>query len=157
MSTLWFEDLQAGFRFTTPGATLTEAQIVEFAFQFDPQPFHMNAHAAQQSHFGGVIASGLHSLAVACRLIQQSKPWAAAAMGSPGIEELRWLQPVRPGDTLHVETEVRAVRPSASRPDRGIVLLHHEVYNQAGTLVLTYTLNELVARKGANGTARKGA
>lgn len=149
MTGLWFDDLHAGFRFESRAATLTEAQIVEFAFSFDPQPIHTDAQAAARSPYGGLIASGLHTLAVSCRLIQQDKPWIAAGMGAPGIEALQWLQPVRPGDTLRVVTEVRSVRPSASRPDRGIVALHHAVYNQDDVLVMTYQLNEFVARRPA--------
>ena len=153
MSSLYFEDLQAGFRFETRSATLSEAQIIDFAFQYDPQSIHIDVHAAARSPFGGIIASGLHTMAVACRLIQQDKPWAGAGLGSPGIDDARWLQPVRPGDSLRVVVEVRAVRASASRPDRGIVQLHHAVHNQTGSLVMTYVLSEFVARRSAGASA----
>lgn len=151
MSALWFDDLQAGLTFTTRGVTLTEAQIVQFAFDYDPQPFHMDAQAAAQSQFGGLVASGIHSLAVACRLVQHDKPWGPAAMGGPGMSALRWLRPVRPGDTLHVVGEVKSVRLSSSKPDRGLVETLHSVYNQHDELVMDYTLTEMVARRPAEG------
>ena len=147
MADLYFEDLRPGLRFQTRAVTLTEAQIIEFAFQFDPQAIHTDGHAAKQSPYGGIIASGVHTLAVACRLIQQEKPWAAAGLGAPGIEELRWQQPVRPGDSLRVVVEVHSVRPSASRPDRGIVHLLHAVFNQDDAQVMSYALSEFVARR----------
>ncbi|HKI98307.1 MAG TPA: MaoC family dehydratase [bacterium] len=147
MMSLWFDDLRAGDSFTSRGTTLTEGQIVQFAFQFDPQPFHMDAHAAARSQYGGIIASGLHTLSVACRLVQQDKPWGATAMGAPGMDDLRWLKPVRPGDTLHVVTQIKSLRPSASKPDRGIVQLYHAVYNQHDELVMDYAITELVARR----------
>jgi acyl dehydratase len=153
MTSLWFDDLRVGQRFASPGATLTEAQIVQFAFQYDPQPFHMDLHTAEQSHFGGLIASGIHTLAVACRLVMAARPWNEAAMGAPGMDELRWLKPVRPGDTLHVVTEITGLRPSASKPDRGIVSLLHSAYNQRDELVMSYRINELVARRPADGAA----
>lgn len=156
MSDRFFEDLQVGERFTTRSLTLSEGQMLDFALRFDPQPIHVDAVSAAAGPYGELIASGLHTLALACRLVQDTKPWSRAAMGSPGIEDLRWLRPVRPGDTLHVVTEVRHKRPSDSRPDRGIVMLHHEVFNQAGELVMRYTLPELVARR-TPGTAAPAA
>ena len=149
MADCWFDDLQVGQRFRSAGITLTEAALVEFALAYDPQPIHVDAQAAAAGPYGGLIASGVHTLALGCRLVQLTKPWAATCLGAPGIDEVHWLKPVRAGDTLHVETEIRELRPSRSRPDRGTVLLHHQVLNQAGELVMTFTVPELVARRPA--------
>jgi acyl dehydratase len=157
MNECTFDDLQAGQRYTSAGITLTEAAMVDFALSYDPQPIHVDAHAAAGGPFGGLIASGIHTLAICCRLVQLTKPWVAACLGSPGIDELRWLKPVRAGDTLHVVTEIRELRPSRSRPDRGTVLLRHEVINQDGDVVLTFNIPELVARRAGSTTERAPA
>jgi len=151
MSDSWFDDLQAGQRLRSAGITVTEAALVEFAMAYDPQPIHVDAQAAAAGPYGGLIASGIHTLALACRLVQLTKTWAATCLGAPGIEELRWLKPVRAGDTLHVETEIRELRPSRSRPDRGTVLLDHRVLNQTGEVVMTFTVPEFVARRPSPG------
>ena len=119
MDALYFEDFTPGRRFKTRGMTLTEAQIMDFAWQWDPQPFHVDAEAAAASPFGGIIGSGFQTLLVAFRLWFQENIMNEASMGSPGLDEVRWLKPVRPGDTLHVEAEVMESRASDSKPDRG--------------------------------------
>ena len=100
---LYFEDFTPGSCFRTRGATLTEAQIIDFAWANDPQPFHINKQAAAESPYGGIIASGFQTLIVAFRLFYAENIMNAASMGSPGMDELKWLDPVRPDDTLHVE------------------------------------------------------
>ena len=152
MDDFYFEDLQVGQRYTSAGITLTESSMVDFALSYDPQPIHIDAHSAAAGPFGGLIASGIQTLALACRLIQLTKPWVRTCLGSPGIDELRWLKPVRAGDTLHVVTEIRDVRPSRSRPGRGTVLLHHQVVNQDGDVVMTFTIPEMVACRAAAAT-----
>jgi acyl dehydratase len=144
---LYFEDFTAGREFRTDGATVTEAQILEFALAFDPQPFHLDVEAAKQSIFGGLIASGFHTMALTFRLFAQTRALAACSLGSPGVDELRWLRPVRPGDTLRAVVRVVEQRPSTSKPDRGIVRLHWTTLNQSGEPVLTMTSMQLVRRR----------
>lgn len=146
MDTRYLDDLTPGQRFTSPGLTLTEADIIDFAWRYDPQPFHLDANAAANSPYGGLIASGFQSLAVCFRLFIQSGILAESSMGSPGIDELRWLAPVRPGDTLHSEIEVLEVRPSSSKPDRGIARLKYQAVNQRGEVVLGFIVNHLLRR-----------
>ncbi len=146
---LWLDDFRPGQRFTTGGATLSEAQIMAFAFEWDPQPFHIDKPAAAQSPYGGIIASGFHTLLVAFRLVLQERIFNAASMGSPGMEEIRWRLPVRPDDTLRVEGEVLEVRPSASRPDRGTARIAYTVVNQHGEAVMTFTVTHILKRAAA--------
>jgi len=147
MDTRYLDDLKPGDRFVSGGLTLTEAEIIDFAFRYDPQPFHLDANAAADSPYGGLIASGFHSIAVCFRLFIQSGIFNRSSIGSPGIDELRWLAPVRPGDTLHSEIEVLEVRPSSSRPDRGIARLKYQAVNQRGETVLTFIVNHLLRRR----------
>lgn len=149
---LYFEDFTPHREFRTDGVTVTEAQILDFALAFDPQPFHLDVEAAKQTIFGGLIASGFHTLALTFRLFAQTRALAACSLGSPGADELRWLRPVRPGDTLRAIVRVVEQRPSASKADRGIVRLHWTTVNQAGEPVLTMTSMQLVRRRpGASG------
>jgi acyl dehydratase len=144
---LYFDDFTPGREFRTDGATITEAQILDFALAFDPQPFHLDVEAAKQSIFGGLIASGFHTMALTFRLFAQTRALAACSLGSPGVDELRWLRPVRPGDTLRAVVRVAQQRPSTSKPDRGIVRLQWTTLNQAGEPVLTMTSMQLVRRR----------
>lgn len=144
---LYFEDFTPGREFRTDGATITEAQILDFALAFDPQPFHLDVEAAKQSIFGGLIASGFHTMALTFRLFAQTRALAACSMGSPGADELRWLRPVRPGDTLRAIVRVVEQRQSTSKPDRGIVRLQWTTLNQAGDPVLTMTSMQIVRRR----------
>ena len=146
MEVLYFEDFTVGRRFQTRGATLTEAQMMEFAWQWDPQPFHVDAVAAEQGPFGGVIGSGFQTLLIAFRLWLQENIMNSCSMGSPGLDEIRWVKPVRPGDTLHVEAEVADSRPSGSKPDRGYTKIDYAVVNQNGDTVMTYRANHIFAR-----------
>jgi acyl dehydratase len=147
MDTCFLDNLTPGQRFTSPGLTLTEAEIIDFAWRYDPQPFHLDANAAANSPYGGLIASGFQSLAICFRLFIQSGVLAESSMGSPGIDELRWLAPVRPGDTLHSEIEVLEVKPSNSKPDRGIARLKYQAVNQRGEAVLSFIVIHLLRRK----------
>jgi acyl dehydratase len=144
---LWFEDFAIGQRFRTAGATLSEAQILQFAWAHDPQPFHVDKEAAAASPYGGVIASGFQTLLVSFRLVYQERVINAASLGSPGLDELRWPRPVRPGDTLRVGAEVVEVRPSRSKPDRGVVVIAYTVTNQQGEPVMTYRAMHLLLRR----------
>jgi acyl dehydratase len=147
MDTRYLDDLIPGQRFETGGITFTEAEIIDFALRYDPQSFHLDATAAAQSPYGGLIASGFHSLALCFRLFIQSGILADSSLGSPGIDELRWLAPVRPGDTLKSVIEVLEVRPSNSKPDRGIARLRYQAVNQRGEAVLGFVVNHLLRRR----------
>jgi acyl dehydratase len=146
---MFLEDFKVGDEFTSPGITLTESQIIEFALQFDPQPFHVDVTAATAGVFGGLIASGFHTAALTFRLFWQTGVLGEASLGSPGLDELRWLKPVRPGDTLHVVAKVLETRRSSSKPDRGIVKMSYTTRNQHDDAVMTLLGNQLVkARPG---------
>jgi acyl dehydratase len=147
MDDLYFEDFTPGREFRTEGVTVTESQILDFALAFDPQPFHLDAEAAKGSIFGGLIASGFHTMALTFRLFAQTRALAACSLGSPGVDELRWLRPVRPGDTLRATVQVVEQRPSTSKPDRGIVRLHWTALNQRGEPVLTMVSMQLLKRR----------
>lgn len=135
---LFFEDFSVGQRFATPGKTVTEAEIIQFAMTYDPQPFHIDREAARDSAFGGLIASGFQTFATAFRLFHMTGTIGEASLGSPGCDELRWHAPVRADDTLTVTAEVVEVRGSRSKPDRGIVRIRHQMHDQHGRLVLSY-------------------
>ena len=149
MADRYFEDFVVGERFVSRGATLTESLIMDFAWQYDPQPIHIDAEAAADWGFNGLIASGFQTLVVAFRLFYQEKVWNAASLGSPGMDEVRWLKPVRPGDTIHTEVEVLEVRPSSSKPDRGVVRLRYEVKNQRDELVMSFIGMVILRRRPA--------
>ena len=151
MSDRFFDDFQVGQTFRTPGATLTESMLLEFAYRYDPQPFHLDKEAAADSVYGGLIASGWQTLIHSYRMFITSNVLAACSMGSPGLDELRWLKPVRPGDTLHVEAQVREMRASQSKPDRGFLTMGYAVVNQEAVTVLTYTITHMLARRPAAG------
>jgi acyl dehydratase len=144
---MYLDDFKVGDEFASPGITITDAQIIEFALKFDPQPFHVDVTAATAGPFGGLIASGFHTMALTFRLFAQTRALAACSLGSPGVDELRWLRPVRPGDTLRAVVRVAEQRPSSSKPDRGIVRLQWTTLNQAGEPVLTMTSMQLVRRR----------
>ena len=141
-----FDDLSVGLILTAECEYhITRDEIVEVASRWDPQPFHLDEEAAASSHFGGLVASGLHTLAASMQLGSRERP-ATAAVAGLGLDELRILAPVRPGDRLRQTTEIVGLRPSASRPDRGIVRGRRIVRNQEGTDVLTYLLMWMVRR-----------
>ena len=149
MDTRFLDDLTPGQTFITPGFTLTESEIIDFAWRYDPQAFHLDANAAAESPYGGLIASGFQSLAICFRLFIQSGVLAESSLGAPGIDELRWLAPVRPGDTLHCEVEVLEVRPSNSKPDRGIARLRYQAVTQHPEVVLSFIVNHMLRRRPA--------
>ncbi len=147
MTEKYFDDFAIGDRFVTPGITLTESLIIDFAMRYDPQPFHIDREAAQASNYGGLIASGFQTFALAFRMVLETGVFRACGMGSPGCDELRWLKPVRPGDTLHTELEVLEKTPSRSKPDRGVIRIKYWVKNQRGEDVVTFLSMQLARRK----------
>lgn len=142
LSARYLDDLQPGDRFTSAEHALDEAQIKAFATQFDPQPFHLDAEAAKATLFGGLAASGWHTAAITMRLlVGGGLPLAGGIIGAGG--EISWPKPTRPGDVLHVDTEVVSVTPSRSRADRGMVTVRSETRNQQGD-VLQLSITKLV-------------
>src|ERR687897_1926747 len=149
MPELYFEDLRAGQVVDLGSHTVSAEEIISFARLWDPQPFHVDPAAAKGSVFGGLIASGWHTGAMWMRLYVDSLLDGAASMGSPGIEELRWLAPLRPGDTLSGRLTVLEKTPSAIRPDRGTVRIRGEMVNQDGVTVMAMTSRGHFGRKPA--------
>lgn len=123
---------------TYQGPTVTEQAILEYARQYDPQAFHIDKTAAEQSIYGGLIASGWHTMSLTMRMLCDAYLLEAASMGSPGVDTIRWLRPVRPGDTLSLRTIVTETRRSRSKPDRGIICYDAEVFNQQGDIVMSF-------------------
>lgn len=139
-----FEEFRPGDVIETEGCTLTESQIIDFAMRFDPQPFHIDAVAAAEGPFAGLIASGFHTLSLSFRLLRDTGVITGTSVGGSGGDELRWWKPVRPGDTLRVRAEVLECTPSR-RGDRGTVRLRYETLNQHGEVVMSIILNHLIA------------
>lgn len=132
----YFEDFPVGMAVEIAGPTLTKESIIEYARRYDPQPFHTDEEAAKHLVFGGLIASGWHTVSLCMRMICDAYVLDAAAMGSPGVNKLLWTKPVRPGDTLRLRMSVLEAKPSLRKPDRGTVLHRWEVFNQNGELVM---------------------
>ncbi|HML14900.1 MAG TPA: MaoC family dehydratase [Xanthobacteraceae bacterium] len=146
---LFLEDFAVGQRFETEGIAVTEADIIAFARQFDPQYFHLDPVAAATSAFGGLVASGLHTLSLAMRVFFELNLWERAIIGSPGLEHVRWLIPLRPGDTIRSMVEISAVKRSRSKPDRGVVSTAHRTFNQHHQVIFTMTCLHIVRARGA--------
>jgi acyl dehydratase len=147
VSSQWFEDFEVGQCFVSQGVTITEASIIDFATRYDPQRFHIDKEAAAQTHFGGLIASGFQTLGLSFRMFFELGVLRDSGIGAPGIEELHWTAPVRPGDTLYTEAEVIEVRPSRSKTDRGTVRLLYTARNHRGETVMTLIVPQIVARR----------
>ena len=146
MAQFFLDELRVGQRFTSGTYIMNAAKIKEFAAEFDPQPFHLDESAAQASVFKGLAASGLHIAAVAQRLLATGGlPLAGGIVGLGG--EIAWPKPTRPGDTLHVESEIVEITPSRSKPDQGIVTVRSAVINQEGEAVYLLTAKLLVPRR----------
>ncbi len=133
----YFEDFVAGTVAEFGPIAVDEAEIIAFARRFDPQPIHTNPAAAAAGPFGGLIASGWHTASLVMRVLVEQYLARRASLASPGIDELRWLQPVRPGDVLRVRTTVLEARRSRSKPDRGLVRTKIEALNQNGQVVMS--------------------
>ena len=146
MTPLYLEDLRPGLKLTSGTRTVTREDIVRFAGEFDPQPFHLDEEAAKDSVFGGLVASGWHTAAIMIRLlVGDGAPFAGGIVGVGG--ELSWTKAVRPGDTLQVHSEIVDVTPSRSRPDRGTVTIRSETRNQRDEVVQVFTAKLIVPRK----------
>jgi acyl dehydratase len=132
-----FEDFEVGQVIACGPRTVTADEIVAFAKQFDPQPFHVDQAAGGRSIYGSLIASGWHTVAMAMRMACDAYLLDSTSAGSPGIDELRWLKPVRAGDTIRAEIVTLETRPSNRKPDRGVVVSEWRVYNQHDELMMT--------------------
>ncbi len=143
---MYFEEFKVGDKFRSAGITFTESEIIRFAIQYDPQPFHIDVEAAAKSQYKGLIASGFQTLALVFRMYIQDG-MLKQGMGSPGMDELRWLLPVRPGDTLHMETEVLEMTASRSRTDRGFVRIQCNMINQRSEKVMKVQVTQIIRRK----------
>ncbi|UEM01517.1 MaoC family dehydratase [Skermanella rosea] len=141
------DDLTVGDRFAGGPLAVTEADILEFAGRYDPQPFHLDPVAARETLFGGLAASGWHTAALTMRMIIDGEGELAGGFVGLGVEELAWPQPVRPGDVLRIESEVLGITPSASRPDRGTVRMRTLTYNHKDEVVQRFTAVLLVPRR----------
>jgi acyl dehydratase len=133
----YYEDLAAIASDDVGSRTISREDIVRFATEFDPQPFHVDEEAAKKSPYGGLIASGWMTCSVTMRLMCDHYLLQAASLGSPGIDAVRWLKPVRPGDTISVVRKTLEARKSVSKPDRGLIKSLWEVKNQHGEIVMT--------------------
>jgi acyl dehydratase len=144
----YLEDYQTGAVYEFGAIQVTEGEIIEFGRQFDPQPFHTSPQAASQSIYGGLIASGWHTASIMMRLFVEHYLSSAASLGSPGVDELRWILPVRPNDTLTLRVTVAETRRSTSKPDRGVLFSFIEVLNQKKEVVMSMkAVNLLLCRQ----------
>ena len=145
---LYLEDMKIGQKASFGNYRVTRDEVIDFAIKYDPQPFHLDDDAAAKTHFGRLSASGWHTAAMTMSmLVENLKNAKQAGLGSPGLDELRWLKPVYPGDTLRVETELTDVRPSRSRPEMGSIHSDLTVFNQDNVPVMTMKSIGLVATR----------
>jgi len=146
---LHFEDFTPGLKIEGRSATLTEADIIDFALRYDPQPFHVDRETAARTNFGGLIASGFQTLAMSWRLLYQTGFLHHGNLGGPGMDEVRWPHALAAGDTLTTSAVVSEVRASTSKPDRGVVKFAVTGVNQRGETVLTATMMIMAKRRQA--------
>jgi acyl dehydratase len=145
----YYEDYSLGEVVRASGYTFTEAAITDWGLRYDPQYIHLDKPAAEKSIYGGLIASGWQIGSISFRLLVQAGLLGEASLGSPGVDELRWLLPVRPGDTIYPVAEIVAMRVSASKPERGLVTIAYRVENQRGETVCTMRALQIVKRREA--------
>jgi acyl dehydratase len=146
----YLEDLKVGDRFESEPYEVTESAIMQFAREFDPQPFHLDRAAAKKSVFAGLVASGWHTAAITMRLLVTSDLNLAGGAIGLGVDELRFPRPVRPGDILRLELEIVDVRESQSKRDRGTAKIRYATRNQKNEIVFTQTATVIVPKRGAS-------
>lgn len=144
---LWFDDFKLGDEFVTPALTITESAIIDFALTWDPQAHHIDVTHERTELLGGLMASGFHTLTASFRLFLGSGILAASNLASPGMDKLRWIKPVRAGDTLHMVAKVIASHASKSKPDRGVITMEHVTFNQDGEAVLSVECAHFLRRR----------
>jgi len=148
----YFEDLVVGGRASFGDYAVTREEVLDFARRYDPQPFHLDDDAAAATHFGRLAASGWHTAAMTMAMLVAQMGWTAeASLGSPGLDELKWLRPVHPGDRLRVETELLEKRLSASRPGLGLTKSRTTTFNQDGVAVMTFVANGMIRTRPSDG------
>jgi acyl dehydratase len=148
----FFEDYETGQEYEFGPVTVTERDIIEFARQFDPQDFHLDPVKAASGPFRGLVASGWHTISIAMRLYVENYLSHVASLGSPGVDEVRWPAPVRPGDSLKLSIKVLETRPSRSKPDRGIVRARVEAINQRHQVALSMIVVSFLGRRRESST-----
>jgi acyl dehydratase len=144
----FFEDYHEGRVYEFGSVMISESEIIDYARRFDPQAMHIDPEQAAKGRFGGIIASGWHTVGIAMRLYVDQYLSQTASLASPGVDELRWPNPVRPGDTLRIRVSIVEVRPSRSKPDRGLVRARLEALNQDNDLVLSMIAMSILGRRG---------
>ena len=150
---IFYEDLIVGSKTSFGHYAVTREEVLAFASKYDPQPFHLSDEAAAQTHFGRIPASGWHTCAMMMAMfVEDAKQLRLASLGSPGIDELRWVKPVYPGDTLSCENELLSKRRSATRPEMGLTRSTMTVRNQHNDVVLTLITNGLIRTRDVGGT-----
>jgi acyl dehydratase len=149
MTERYLEDFAVGQVFKSARTRVDKEQIVAYAKQFDPQPFHLDEEAARKTPFQGLAASGWHTAGMTMRMMLDGEFKPVGGILGVGFDELSWPRPVRPGDELHAKSEILEVRPSKSRPDRGMIRVRTTTYNQKDELVMAFTGNLLVPRRPA--------
>ena len=142
----WFDDLVLGLRFKSAEQQITREEIKRFAEEFDPQPYHLDETAAERTPLKGLAASGWHTAAIAMRLVVEVRPFGPHPLFGLGVDDLRWLAPVRPGDVIHIEGEVVELTPSKTKP-QGIARIKWTAFNQHGEPVYTFNPIALVPRR----------
>jgi acyl dehydratase len=144
----YFEDFEVGGELDCGTRKVTKAEIIAFAREFDPQPFHIDEAAAAKSHFGGIVASGWHTCSICMRLAVDAVLGDSASMGSPGVEKLRWLKPLRADSTVRAKVKLLDKKPSESRPDRGRMLVVFELFDEKSSeLLMDMTANVIMGRR----------
>ncbi|MGO9007206.1 MAG: MaoC family dehydratase [Beijerinckiaceae bacterium] len=151
----YFEDYVAGAKFEYGPVSVDETEIIAFAKRYDPQTMHVDPQAAARGPFKGLIASGWQTMSLMMRLFVDHYLSAVASLGSPGVDEVRWLRPVRPGDQLMLRVSVLETKPSRSKPDRGMVVSLLEAVNQSGDVVASLKAMNLLAARNSRGTDAK--
>ena len=150
---IFYEDLEIGMTRSFGGYEVTREEVIDFASKYDPQPFHLSDEAAAQTHFGKISASGWHTCSMTMRMmVENMMNEKSAGLGSPGVDQLRWIKPVYPGDTLRCETEIIEKRRSASRPEMGIFKSRIRTFNQKDEMVLEMVSNALMRTRDPEGS-----
>ena len=144
---MYFDDMPVGFTYETASRTLSAEAIKTFAAEWDAQPFHLDEEAAKASVYGGLIASGFHTILTALTLTLAAFDWSKSSMGSSGMENVRWILPVHAGDTLRVKAAVVGAKASRSKPDRGFVEVQYDIYNQKDEMVAAYRATHMLRRR----------
>ena len=144
---IYFEDIQVGQKIQLGSISVTKKEIISFAKQYDPQPFHVNEEKAKESLFEGICASGWHTCSLFMKILYDGFLINAASLGSPGMDEIRWLKPLRPGDTMTGVGEVIKKKPSKSKPNIGSLIINYRVFNKRDELIMTLISRAIMQKR----------